>query len=288
MISNAILYNIFIDKKLYTLNYYIMEKFEIQSKVRSSETDCLYELRIKSLFDMMQDTIMLYLTSTGKDISWWQKQGMGWVAKKYYVKIFSFPVVFTTYQIRTWISSFDRSGCTIEFQLLNNKNIPFALASSKWLLLKLTEIGDGTCKKEVLNPLNTFPDMVDFVINERAVETTFPKVKCLAGDMTNYYRKWEVQRDYLDFNNHVNNARYPLWATELVPLDFRKKHMPDIMNIVFMNEATENNWLYNTARFSSENESRHSILAKRKDDASNPKIELARIEISWKKLPGIA
>ena len=84
-----------------------------------------------------------------------------------------------------------------------------------------------------------------------------------------------LRYDDIDVNHHVNNAVYPLWATEAVPADFRLKHTPAALEIAFKKEGlfgeevvirTEIDGLVTL----------HGIYA---DDDNR---ELAKIRIRWK------
>ena len=86
---------------------------------------------------------------------------------------------------------------------------------------------------------------------------------------------FKVRYDDIDVNHHVNNAVYPLWATEAVPADFRLKHTPAALEIAFKKEGlfgeevvirTEIDGLVTL----------HGIYA---DDDNR---ELAKIRIRWK------
>ena len=111
------------------------------------------------------------------------------------------------------------------------------------------------------------------MIAERSVETDFPKIANVTR--TDCQMDFNVRFDDIDFNNHVNNAVYPLWAAEAVGTGFRSEHTPSEIEISFKKECrlgekvsvrTELNDLI----------SLHSICSQTDNR------ELARLKITWK------
>lgn len=111
------------------------------------------------------------------------------------------------------------------------------------------------------------------MIDERVLETDFNRLP--EPEKEDHREVFKVRYDDIDVNHHVNNAVYPLWATEAVPADFRLKHTPAALEIAFKKEGlfgedvvirTEIDGLVTL----------HGIYA---DDDNR---ELAKIRIRWK------
>ena len=94
-------------------------------------------------------------------------------------------------------------------------------------------------------------------------------------------REQKCQHQYLtddiDINNHVNNAVYPLWATESVGTNWREKHTPKRIELWFKKEALYGQTIRVLSKFAGDT-SIHSITDNEKEN------ELARCNIDWRKI----
>ena len=80
--------------------------------------------------------------------------------------------------------------------------------------------------------------------------------------------------DDIDTNNHVNNAVYPLWASESLPYAFRNTHEISELEISFKKEALAGDTVTVLATLKG-NKSSHTIISA--DDGR----ELARAALTW-------
>ena len=54
---------------------------------------------------------------------------------------------------------------------------------------------------------------------------------------SDFEKQFFVRYDDIDINNHVNNAVYPVWASESVPYDFRESHDIEKLDVCFKKPA---------------------------------------------------
>ena len=85
-----------------------------------------------------------------------------------------------------------------------------------------------------------------------------------------------VRFDDIDLNNHVNNAVYPLWATEAVDNNFRTTHNPEYLEISFKKEGLLGEKICVETQ-NDGNITLHSIKALGENER-----ELAKVRIRWK------
>ena len=76
-------------------------------------------------------------------------------------------------------------------------------------------------------------------------------------------------------NNHVNNAVYPLWASEAVPSDFRLGKQISELEVAFKKECRLGEQVVVLSEIN-EHETRHRIVAQ------GDNRELALVRIVWK------
>ena len=111
------------------------------------------------------------------------------------------------------------------------------------------------------------------VVEERALDTDFPKIDAISRE--DIKKSFIVRYDDIDINKHVNNAVYPLWATESVDNDFRLNHQPAEVEISFKKESLYGETINVISQIDGNN-SLHCLNAT--DDGR----EVARIRISWR------
>ena len=113
------------------------------------------------------------------------------------------------------------------------------------------------------------------VINERTLVTDFPKLP--EPENADCVRRFAVRSDDIDINKHVNNAVYPLWASEAVDHVFRDEHFPQEIEIAFKKECRLGEEVEVKTQTDG-NVSLHSV------SALTDGRELARLRIKWQKI----
>ena len=139
-------------------------------------------------------------------------------------------------------------------------------ASSQWVLIDINR------KRPV--PLAKYFSEYK-AIEERAINIEFAK----ANDFENpeSEQEFKVRFDDIDINNHVNNAVYPLWASESLDSNFRLHHTPIELEIGYKKEALYGEIVVVYSQQKGD-ESLHSICNKANGD------ELAWCRIKWRKI----
>ena len=112
-------------------------------------------------------------------------------------------------------------------------------------------------------------------IEERALNVEFSRPKPFENPQTE--QMFKVRFDDIDINNHVNNAVYPLWASESVGAKWRESHTPKRIELWFKKEALYGQSVCVLTKFD-ENRSLHSITDDKKEN------ELARCEFEWREV----
>jgi medium-chain acyl-[acyl-carrier-protein] hydrolase len=105
------------------------------------------------------------------------------------------------------------------------------------------------------------------------LEGRFPKLP--AVEREDYSEQFLVRYDDIDRNNHVNNAIYPLWASESLKPDYRIAHLPARLDINFKKEGLFGEKISVSTQMDGDT-SLHSIKA------SEDGRELARVRFLWR------
>ena len=203
-----------------------MEKYTKQYEVRSYECDKDCRLRLLTIFNLMQDMADTHadLMGVGYDICF--QKGIGWVGGNYHLRIHKLPQWREKFTLKTWPSATTFVTGIRDFEALNKDREVLFQASSQWVLIDL-EKGRPVSVAKNLGEYELFP--------ERAIETNFQAPSL--PKRIDFKKKFFVRYDDIDMNNHVNNAVYPVWAAESVPVMFRVSHNLVELEISFKKPA---------------------------------------------------
>lgn len=203
-----------------------MNKFECSYHLRSYECDQNGFLRLVTLLNLLQDMADTHAQNLGFGLDFCLKNGLAWFGANYHIQIDRLPKVHENIRIQTWPSLKKKFGAVRDFVVLDQNDVPIIRASSFWILI------DFVRKKPVM--IDTFIQNYE-PFEERAVVTDFPKAEQL--ERIDETRDFCVRYDDIDFNGHVNNAVYLLWAAESTDCQFRLAHIPEEIEIAYKKEC---------------------------------------------------
>ena len=241
-----------------------IKKYSGTYNIRSYECDRNNNLRILTLMNIFQDVADSHASQLGIGMEHCLKHGLAWVGSNYHIKIDRMPAWHEKITVTSWPAAEKKIGAVRDFEVRDEKQNIIISASSQWVLI------DFARKR----PVALRENMPDYqVINERALNTDFPKIGI--PERPDVVRHFEVRYDDIDVNRHVNNAVYPLWATESTENDFRLTHQPQEIEIAFKKETLYGEIIEVVSQID-DNISIHGLTAKDDDR------EVARLRIVWK------
>lgn len=240
-------------------------KYEKEYIIRSYECNINNELRIVTLLNIFQDIADEHASKMKLGLEYCLSRGLAWVGSNYHIKINRLPKIHEQIKIITWPSEEKKLGAIRDFHVRNLDGEDLIRASSQWILINFE-------KKRPVALRDNLPEYS--ALNERALLTDFPRLPDL--ERIDNSREFTVRFDDIDLNQHVNNAVYPLWATESVPPELRLNHSPEELEICFKKEAHYGEQIEAQSQMTEDMTSLHSILAK--GDGR----ELAKIRIKWR------
>lgn len=243
-----------------------MQKGEKEYQIRTYECDKNSNLRVLTLMNILQDMADSHASSIDLGLEFCLRKGFAWVGSNYHIKIERLPMLHENIRVVTWPSAEKKLGAVRDFVVYDASGNIIITASSQWILIDFV-------RKRPISLKENLPEYT--VIPERALETDFPKLP--EPERTDCQRRFSVRFDDIDINRHVNNAVYPLWATEAVDHDFRDNHVPCELEIAFKKEGHLGEDVDITTELEGQT-SLHSVTA-----LSDGR-ELARLRIKWKNL----
>lgn len=240
-------------------------KYEKEYVIRSYECNKNSVLRIVTLLNIFQDIADEHASKMELGLEYCLSRGLAWVGSNYHIKINRLPKIHEQIKIITWPSEEKKLGAIRDFHVINTSGEDLIRASSQWILINFE-------KKRPVCLRDNLPEYS--AIEERALPTDFPRLPDL--EKIDHRREFHVRFDDIDLNQHVNNAVYPLWATESVDPELRLSHSTAELEICFKKEGHYGEQVEALTQMTEPMTSLHSIKS------LNDGRELSRIRIKWR------
>ncbi len=161
-------------------------------------------LRLGAAFDLMQDIAGAHAELLGVGIHDLRRLGITWVLSRLMIKFDALPPRADSVRLKTWPSGVHRLFAMRQFELTDPATGQrIATASSYWLMLKLAN----------LRPVS--PDDVTGKFPSNPGKPIFfedwGKLDPAPGSDP---VRTDIGQSKIDYNNHVNNAHYPMFAQD--------------------------------------------------------------------------
>lgn len=241
-----------------------VDKISLDYLIKSYECDRNGTLRILTLMNILQDAADTHASNLGVGIEHCLANGLAWVGSHYHIKINRMPKWHEKINVKSWPSGRTKLIAIRDFLITDENNQEIITASSQWVLINY-EKKRPVCLEDNLPPYK--------VLEERSLASEFPKLVEL--QRSDFKKEFVVRYDDIDVNDHVNNAVYPLWATESVATNFRFSHIPAELEIAFKKEGLYGERIEVSTQID-DITTIHSVKALGEER------ELARLKILWK------
>lgn len=242
-----------------------MQKISLSYHIKSYECDRNGDLRLLTLMNILQDVADTHASALDMGIEHCLKHGLAWVGSNYHLKIERMPKWHEKIEVTSWPAVEKKLSAIRDFVITDAADKPIVVASSQWVLVDVT-------RKKPVSLRENLP--LYAVIDERALFSNFVKIADV--EKVDTAKEFDVLYDDIDVNNHVNNAVYPLWATESLERNFRQNHTPEEIEIAFKKEG-----LYGERVISEcQSDALHTLHSIR---SLNDNRELAKLKVLWKK-----
>lgn len=242
-------------------------KIEKEYLIRTYECDKNENLRLLTLMNIFQDVADTHASDMGLGLEYCLSNRLAWVGSNYELQVLRLPKMHEKIKVFSWPAVEKKLGAVREFLVVSEPGEILIKASSQWILIDFN-------KKRPVSLRDNLP--IYQIIPERVIETDFPKLENLGR--IDRQTDFCVRFDDIDLNNHVNNAVYPLWATEAVDNNFRTTHNPEYLEISFKKEGLLGEKICVETQ-NDGNITLHSIKALGKNER-----ELAKVRIRWKSI----
>ncbi|MBR1754280.1 hypothetical protein IJ732_05525 [bacterium] len=230
------------------------------------EVDCQKILKPSALLNHLQDAATKSADKFGIGMEFLEPRNYAWFLIKYHFEFSDYPKGCEDIVIKTESRGISRLFATRDFEIWScDEKRLLGRVSSQWAMINLK---DKSFVK--LSELDKIPQ-----IEKRDDDLPFPKV----NPQENYdiETEFKVRYDDMDINQHVNNANYPVWAFEALPLEFRKTHKPKTIDMVYKKDIAYGNTVVSKLVLNGD-KTNHLLMNKETEE------QLCLIDIEWQTL----
>ncbi len=234
--------------------------------VHSYEIDFKSRLNIFSLFNYFQEIAWEHAGILHFGLEDLSKRNLFWVLSRVRVEIERLPLWNEKIKLVTYPRGIDGLFALRDYEIYDSNNNRIISASSSWLILS----------SENRRPVRLTDLDLPFLPNDRkALPTNASKIEAVAGSLINTDALTVKPSDF-DVNYHVNNSRYIEWAIDTFSFEHHKIQELKIVEVNFLAEGKENNYL-NINLFQID-EQNHRVSINRFEDNK----ELCRVSLEWR------
>lgn len=195
--------------------------------VHSYEVDYYSNLFPEVILSYMQDTSMEQSEHIGAGLEYLRDRGLFWILTRYHVEIHKYPKYNDNIEVSTKAVGFNKTFAYRDFWITDKNGEKLVSANSQWLLI------DGDTHKILRIPEEFYKSYgVD-----TSIKVSIPFNKLMQPKNSILSKTFKASRSDIDFNAHVNNARYIAWALDTMPKEVYIKNTLVGFDIVFKKEV---------------------------------------------------
>ncbi len=181
------------------------------TRIEQQDTDFTFRASISTMICSVLNVAGLDANAKGFGVSDLNVDNHTWVLSRLAIELDYLPAKFETFDIETWISSYNRLISTRNFILTNQSGTKFGEATSQWCMLDLKE-------RKAVDLSSLHENYGKYVLGD--LNSTIARPKKLAP-LTHPTKEHTHQAAYsdIDFNRHVNALRYLDLMLDMVPFE---------------------------------------------------------------------
>jgi medium-chain acyl-[acyl-carrier-protein] hydrolase len=201
--------------------------YESNFQVRYAETGVDGRVKPVTLFNYLQNVASDHTAVLGVSAMDLLPLGLAWVVFRYRLTIHAYPRWHDHITIRTWRCPIQNLYELRQYEIRDAEGKLMMEAGSMWILTSLAS------KKPVRLDRN-LPCLL-LADHQKEIANDFIPVPSAIRD--GFSRSRAVRLHDLDFNRHVNNSVYAVWAVESVPPEIISTCLPSKICIDYIDES---------------------------------------------------
>lgn len=243
---------------------------EEKLRVRYAETGVSGFIKPVSAFNYFQDIMSRHCGRMNVSAYDLFEIGFAWVVIKYHITIIRYPKWNDLITIRTWRHPFKDLYELRQFEIYDENEVLLISAKSTWIVINLKTKRPTRLSKSL--PENMISGLQQPITDDIG---SIPEISTPDAE-----RFFKIRMHDLDFNTHVNNSVYIVWALETVPENFITQCRPEEISIQYLGES-----LYGD-RIKSEIQQKDTNPAAtfvHRLTSENTNKEITRLKTTWKR-----
>lgn len=242
--------------------------YEKKITVRYAETGVNGKLKPVSILNYLQDIASEHTGVLGVSAFDLFPKNLAWVVFRYHIRIYGYPRWKDALRIRTWRYPVNNLYELRHYEIFDDKDNLLITSKSSWILTSIST------KKPLRLNKNMPPELLEDPQPDLSnnLDALAPVSR---HDLT---KTFTIRMHDLDFNRHVNNSVYVVWAIESITEEIITSHLPKEITVNYLGESLYGETVTSLTQKLETNPSHtflHSIIN------NNTRKEITRLKTVW-------
>lgn len=199
---------------------------EQEIQVRYAETGIGGRLKPACILNYFQDAASDHCAKNHVSAVDLFEKDLAWIVFRYQIEIDRYPSWKEHLKIRTWRYPDKNLYELRRYDVFDKSGNAIIRAKSAWIVINLKNRKPVRLNRNLPSTMMTA---------EPVIENSFPDIT--SPERIDFTRTFTTRMHDLDFNRHVNNAVFIIWALESVPPEIARNFLPVRISVHYIGEA---------------------------------------------------
>jgi acyl-ACP thioesterase len=199
-------------------------------KVNSFHSDRFGKLRIHTVANFLQESAWLHSNACGVGYKDLLTIGKMWILSGLKIKVAEYPSWGDELILNTWGNEYEDPLAYRDFELMNSAGRQVICGSTSWLLINISNH----------RPNRILPEYQKIPPRNFGSGSGKPGRLTAVNEMGTKHKR-KVYFSDIDIYNHVNNAKYIEWCTDLIPGEILENYETAEITVNYISESLLDN-----------------------------------------------
>jgi medium-chain acyl-[acyl-carrier-protein] hydrolase len=201
--------------------------FEKKRTVHYAETGVNGKIKPVTILNYFQDIASEHTDVLGVSAFDLFPKNLAWVVFRYQIQIKAYPLWKDRLRIRTWRFPVNNLYELRQYEIYDDKDNLLISSKSSWILTSIST------KK----PLRLNKNLPQELMKDQQQEISNDLIALPQITSHDFSKSFNIRMHELDFNRHVNNSVYVVWAIESVTRAIISSHLPKEIIVNYIGES---------------------------------------------------
>ncbi len=202
-----------------------IEIYHTRHAVRTYECGVNKRLKPECILHWFQEVAESHAEQLGFGYHFVMEKQLAWVETRLDVAIHRMPTWNSEVNIKTWTAPESALLARRNMDVSDSDGQPLLTSTALWVMIDIERRRPVPLKKNIPQ----WPDTP-------CPESVSPASVDITG-LTPLVRSWTAERRDMDFNRHINNSAYLIWAFEALPDEWLNEHSLTALHVAFKKET---------------------------------------------------